>query len=404
MAYQSKRQLDDYSRYKALECVYAITIKYIGTTFALIAADTEDELKKTAWSKIFDSSGLGGWLDVIDIVCKGEKNLSEDVKDYCHHYSYYGKHPSKKVLDKINDHLGNILKQLENEGYQVQRESSPNIVRIFRCAVTIRNKCAHGALDAPFFKRIEDDFYRALKLLLHLVRFQFVFWGEHGSNVIKFVEYPPKHERRTCGHHFWVESDLLSSGFSKCHPFMEYNEDSRNIYFLNAAVSDGDSSTEYIDYVSGRVVYRGVEIDWPLVGLPRRRSISAEAYRRHKEVLEKSDLKWSEVKLTRSVVEELANQVGVYIFTTEVRLGARTVEVVLYVGKTTDLGTRLRSYLRIRGGYDYSRPGIVNMFKVYADTIKLFFAPISREKIACTESAIYQTTTPEFNMKAPPAY
>ena len=92
---------DYYARYRALECVYAATIKYIGTTFALIAADRDADLRDQAWGKIFESSGLGGWLDATDLVCSKSPTMAEPTRMYCNDYSDYKSHPSRTTLDDI---------------------------------------------------------------------------------------------------------------------------------------------------------------------------------------------------------------------------------------------------------------------------------------------------------------
>ena len=63
--YSRHRTVDDeYARYKSLENAYAITIKYVGTTLALIAADHFDEDDRSeVWGLIFGSSSLGGVVE-----------------------------------------------------------------------------------------------------------------------------------------------------------------------------------------------------------------------------------------------------------------------------------------------------------------------------------------------------
>ena len=92
-----------------------------------------------------------------------------------------------------------------------------------------------------------------------------------------------------------------------------------------------------------------------------------------------------------------------YIFAAEVGLLGRPTEVILYVGKTTSLRERLRSYVRIKKGYDSSRPEITRMFETYGEAAKMHFSASSVDQIARLERAIYETTMPEFNLMAPPA-
>lgn len=247
--YRSLRDLsDDYTKYKALESVYAATIKYIGTTFALIAADRDPELQATAWGRILNSSSLGGWLDTADDVCKHAQDFPEDVKTHCSEYSDYKRHPRKDQLDRIAEHLNIIVKELEKTGYKMEHLRSPNLIRALRYSILIRNKCAHGALDSPFFSRIESDYHRALKMMLHLIPFSnFVFWGRFGNNALELVECPPRRRRRTLDAHFWVRSTLLSKGLTTTIPFMAYREDSQCTYFLNESVDPDAKSSEFID-------------------------------------------------------------------------------------------------------------------------------------------------------------
>ena len=101
-------------------------------------------------------------------------------------------------------------------------------------------------------------------------------------------------------------------------------------------------------------------------------------------------------------METTANEVGVYVFNVQVDLGGRPIEIILYVGKTTNLSERLSSYLRIKKGYDDSRPAISEMFAAYRDKIKFLFAPTAPDRLARVERAIYETTLPAFNIIAPP--
>lgn len=401
--YRSGRELtDDYSKYKALESVYAATTKYVGTTFALIAADQDPDLRALAWNKICNSSSLGGWLDAADDVCTRAPYLPKDVKIYCDEYSNYKKHPSRDRLDQIAANLNVVVDELTKAGYCLDRAQSLNIIRALRCVVAIRNKCAHGALDSPFFSRIEGDLYKALKLILHLIPFsKFIFWGQYGSNALKFVESPAMRHNRTRDARFWVESDLLSGRFTKCIPFLVYREESRNVYFLNDRVTADNPTAEFIDYESGGVIYRDIECYRPTAQL-HSGTIRPRNYSQHLAVLSGS-LTWREVPLTRAKADASTNEVGVYVFTAEVALGGRPIEVILYVGKTVNLAERLKAYLRILKGYDDSRPEITYMFTVYTESLRLLFASMPVDRIASVERAIYETTMPEYNAIAPPA-
>ena len=402
--YRSLRELPDaYFKYKALESVYAATIKYIGTTFALIAADRDSELQSVTWGKIFDSSSLGGWLDAAEYVCKRAPDFSEKTKAHCSEYSDYKKHPHKDQLEKIAGHLNCIVKELENTGYKMEHLRSPNLIRALRYSVRIRNKCAHGAFNSLFFSRIEKDYHSALKMILHLAPFSsFVFWGRYGSHALELVEWPPRYRRRTLDARFWAKSHLLSKGFATSIPFMEYREDSQCTYFLNESVNPDAADSEFIDYHHGNVTYRTVDREWPAAAGPRPRTLRPQNYKQHIGVLS-GKLAWREVPLTRSGIDATAGETGVYVFTTRVELGGKPVDVVLYVGKTTDLTRRLRSYVQIRKGYSSGRREIAYMFTTYGDAVKMLFAALGGSQIANVERAIYETTMPEFNRVAPPA-
>lgn len=399
--YHSGRDLpDDYSKYKALESVYAATTKYVGTTFALIAGDRNSELRDETWGKIFDSSSLGGWLDAVEDVCKQASRLSDGVRSHCAEYSDYRRHPRKDELDRVAKHLNAVISELEKTGYKLDRLSSLNLIRALKCSVTIRNKCAHGAFDSPFFNRIDKHYHQALKIILHLIPFSvFVFWGRYGSNALELVENPPARRPRTRDAHFWVESPLLSERYTKHIPFMVYREDSQSTYFLNDRVTTDEP--EFIDYQQGNVIYRSIQREWTVPEDTRRRRLRPENYRQHIDVLS-SDLTWREVPLTLSGADTATNETGIYMFTTRTSVGGRPIEVVLYVGKTTNLTDRLKSYIKIKKGYSDSRPAIAHMFETYNEGVKMFFAPVEESRIAHVERAIYETTMPEFNVIAPP--
>lgn len=403
--YISGRTLpNDYSKYKTLESVYAATMKYVGTTFALIAADRDPELHHETWAKIFDSSSLGGWLDATEVVCRRASELPNNIQNYCAEYSDYRNHSRRSDLDRIAEHMCVVTSELEKNGYSIKQPRSLNIIRALRHSVEIRNKCAHGALESPFFSRVDTDYHKALKIILRLIPFsKFVFWGRHGSNAIELVESPPErhHKTRTRDANFWAESDLLSNGFTKEIPFMEYKEYSQNIYFLNDRVSADDPTSEFIDYQRGNVIYRSVQREWRDTGNPSIRAVRPRNYKQHIDALS-DNFTWREISLTLSGMNATANETGVYVFTTKINLGGRPIEVILYVGRTTNLTERVKSYIKIRKGYDDSRREIAYMFETYDKDVKMFFAPMPATRIASVERAIYETAMPEFNMIAPP--
>lgn len=402
--YRSKSQLPDYyARYKALESVYATTIKHVGTSFALIAADYDRDFRDAVWSEIFRSSSLGGWLAACDLVCSRSGDLSDDVRDYCDDHNTYRKHPSRKKLDQIAVHFSVVVEELARHGYNVKQPKSLNLLRALEYAVVVRNCCAHGALDLHFFDRVEADLVKALKLILLLIPFsKFVFWGRFGGNAVRFVEWPPTLLPRSREDYFWVESSLLGTGFAANIPFLLYRQDSRTVYFLNDTVTAEAPTAQFIDYGSGRVLYRELSGDWLV---PRRQPLRPTVFVRrpgYVNTLSRIGLNWREVSLATAKVDAALDEVGIYMFVAIVNIGGRAVELVLYVGKTTNLRDRLTSYLRIKKGYDSRRQSIVDMFNAYGDVAKFLFAPVPAEQLGKVERAIYEVTAPEFNEVAPP--
>ena len=331
--------------------------------------------------------------------------MPDAIQSYCEDYTDYKTHPSRDVLDTVGQHLSVVVDELKKRGYTVDPPRSLNLRRALRCVVTIRNKCAHGALDELFFSHIEADLVSALRMILRLIPFShFVFWGRFGGNALRFLEHPPKQHSRQCPAYFWAESALLSTGVATRIPFLQYRQDSRTIYLLNDKATEEEPVAEYLDYVTGLVIYRTVEHDWPR---PRRQSsktTTVQEYRGHAHFLLNQALAWREVPLTRAAVAASGSETGVYIFTTIIHLGAALpVQVILYVGKTTNFGERLTSYVRIKKGYDDTRPAIAEMFHTYENSAKLLFAALPEHDLARIERAIYETTMPEFNLIAPPA-
>ena len=330
--------------------------------------------------------------------------MADTTREYCSDYSDYKSHPSRATLDDIAACIASIVEELMKRGYQIDQPKSLNIRRALRYIITIRNKCAHGALDEFFFSRIEDDLVVVLKNLLRLIPFsRFVFWGRRGGNAVEFLDYPPRIRpaKRTAS--FWVESDLLSGGFTERIPFLLYRQDSRTIYFLNDKASEEKPNVEYIDYVTGQVTYRAVEYQWPHTRSHVYRPINVVQYKEYVAALSRTVLSWREVPLSKLAIESCVGETGVYVFTTTVSLGGRPMDVVLYVGKTTNLSDRLASYLRIKKGYDDTRPAISDMFESHQEAIRLSFAPVAANELAVMERAIYETAIPAYNRIAPPA-
>lgn len=392
-------------RYRALEDVYAVTIKHVGTTFALLAAQLPGDLKDEIWQKIFQSSGLGGWLDAADAVCQAKGNLSPEAQQYCSEFSDYRRHGSRDELDNVYGQLDAVLNQLKEYGYKVELVKSLNIRRALRVVVQVRNKCAHGSLEPPFFASIEANLYRALKSILTLIPFsKFVLYATYGNYALKFVEQNPTYHPRRRDQDYWFDSDLLPAGYASNIPFLFFREDSNSIYFLNGVRDDKTGMAEYIDYLSGQVRYRELEVGKTLEVRRSGGAIRPRSYQHQLGVLSGDSFAWKRILLTKDGVSAASkDEAGVYTFISKVNLGNRGVEVVLYVGKTESLRCRLESYVRILLGYDDSRPEISRMFENYGENIELLFAGLPKDRLAPVERAIYETTMPEYNLRAPPA-
>ena len=402
--YVGQRETTDYySKYRTLECVYATIIKFVGVTFALLVADKDEDAKQDVWARILDSSGLGGWVEAANAACKALRGLAVDdaVHAYCDEYSEYRKHRQRDDLDDLAQQLNLVVDEINKRGYGVEVPKSLNLIRAMEVIVSIRNKIAHGALGPVFFSRIETPLLNALKRLMALIPFSsFVCWGRYAGKAVEFIESPPRVRDRPAGPPlFWIESNLLSRPMYDI-PFMAYKEESKKFFFLNSTVDMDEPKGEYIDYGSGGVVYREVRRDWTQIGRTTR-GVRPRDYRKHKEVLS-HDLPWRDIPLTATSHQSCSDEVGVYVFATTASVGGCDVDMVLYVGKTTNLRERLASYLRILKKYDDSRHEIRYMFDTYGGDLKLYFAAVDRSRIASVERAIYEVTMPEFNILAPP--
>ena len=404
--YRSHRAVDDeYVRYKALETVCAITIKYVGTTLSLIASDYyKEELKHEIWNCVFRSSSLGGWLDAADMVCRHSADLPNEVRDHCRGYTLYRTHPNKDALESISQDLQFVVKELnESYGYNIVPPQSLSILRALRVTVELRNKSAHGALKITFFDRIEGSLFKALKQLLTIIPFSiFVFRGKYGSSyAVPFIE-PGSLERREREAHFWADSSLLKEGFCSHIPFLSYREDSRMVYFLNGAVGK-NGLAEYIDYRTGIVTANEVGSTTNVTGHPNGNPLRPRHFEFHSGVLARVDLHWSSVSLSSTGVSNASEVAGVYVFTASVDLGDHELEIILYVGKTKNLQDRIKHYLRVKRGYDTSRREIAAMFNTYGNSLLMKFSPLVVGDIDAVERAIYETTMPEYNLIAPTA-
>ena len=224
---------DDYFKYKALESTFAMLVKYLGTTFVLMALDKAPSVGAEAASRIFSSSSLGGWVDAIDEVCRRTTLFGDEQKNYCKFVSEHGRHPDKSALRTLEDELITITQLLIERGYRLELPKRTNIRRALRQLVQFRNKIAHGALDVPFFDHAEPAYRRCLTILLELVPFDlFAFWGHYGNYSVSFSGRPVYTGQRP-KHTFWIESKLLSDGIVSTIPFVQYQADARRVFFLN---------------------------------------------------------------------------------------------------------------------------------------------------------------------------
>ena len=403
--YSRSRALDDaYYKYRALESVSATLIKYVGTTFSLIGADQGKFLEEATSGRIFSSSSLGGWVSATDYVCAQSKQLPEQVKSYCSLFSDYRKHPEREILDKLAVSVNRIQALLEERGYRTEEARSLNLCRAMNYLVEFRNKCAHGSLDVPFFASAEPHLFQALQILLSMIPFDvFTLWGRYGNYTVR-LRGRPEYIKRRRDAHFWIESQLLEQGFTEKIPFLVYRAEDTRIYCLNDAVRDRGTECEFIDYGTGKVVYREVDYDsmeTSSTGDDRILGLQPTKFREHAETLGKK-LRWREVPVTQSAIETQGEESGVYLFIASVKVYGRRLDSVLYVGQTRSLKERLRHYVRTKKGYDVTRQEISRMFDKYGPHLKFIFAGTELKELDKTERSLFEVLRPEFNQKSPP--
>lgn len=403
-SYSRRKGVDDaYHKYRALESVSAALIKYVGTTFAMIGADQKKSLEEETSERIFSSSSLGGWVGAVDSVCEHSSEFPSEVKEYCDFFSNYKKHPDRDDLDTLAATMNEIVDLLNNSGYRLERVKSPNLRRAMYRLVEFRNKCAHGFQDAPFFDSVEPHLHRVLQILSQLIPFdEFIFWGKYGNYSVR-LENQTEYTNRRRDLRFWIESNLLSQGYTEKIPFLHYKEEIRSIYCLNSAVEETGADCEFIDYSTGQVIYEPVDYE-TIKGSTmedRVQGLQIEKYSEHAETL-KRILRWREVPVTHSTIETQIDESGVYMFISSTQLFGAQVDSVLYVGKTCSIKNRLRDYIQIKKGHDTTRNEISKMFERYASSLKLVFASVEIQELYEVERCIYEVLRPEFNIISPP--
>lgn len=402
--YTRSRNLDDaYYKYRALESIGATIIKYSGTAFALIAADQGRSLEEVTTGRILSSSSLGGWVAAIDHVCRRSRKFPDPVREYCALFSDYRKHPEKESLDRLAVNVSEINLLLKDRGYRTDEAKSLNLCRAMHHLVGLRNKCAHGSLDVPFFASAEPYLFQVLQLLLQMIPFDlFTLWGRYGNYSVQ-LRGRPEYRKRHRDSHFWIESDLLREGFTEKVPFLLYRSEDTRVYCLNDAVRDSDAECEFIDYGSGKVIYREVDYDPKVASTGDDRLLGLQPAKllEHEGVLERI-LKWREVPIAQATIETQSEESGIYLFTATAKICGKPVDSVLYLGQTRSLKERLRHYVRTKKGYDVKRPEIARMFGEYGRHLRFYFARVEPADLDAVEKSIYEVLRPEFNKKSPP--
>ncbi len=342
-------------------------------------------------------------MSAIDYVCSQSKQFPDPVKEYCALFSDYRRHPEKDSLDRLSISLNRISLLLKDRGYRTDEAKSLNLCRAMNHLVVIRNKCAHGSLDVPFFSVAEAHLFQALQVLLQVIPFDvFTLWGQYGNYSVRLRGRPEYMQRRPDSH-FWLESELLRDGLTERIPFLLYRSQDTRIYCLNDAVRGDGGECEFIDYGTGNVVYREVGYDTKgsSTGDNRLLGLQPAKLLEHQEGL-KRNLKWREVPITQSAIESQSEEAGVYLFTACARIYGRAVDTVLYVGQTRSMKERLRHYVRTKKGYDLTRPEIARMFGEFGSHLRLYFASVKPSELDVVEKSIYEVLRPRFNQKSPP--
>lgn len=404
--YSSKSASTDASdRYRALEAVYAATIKYIGTAAAVAARQhlPTDE-RNEVWSPIFASSSLGGWLQATDRLCACSSRLPKRARMFFSEFNDYKKHPARGDLDEIRKQINSALGEVRKKGYEIEPlAKSASLLRALGGVVAIRNKQAHGCLGSDVLHAVQNPLHIALKVALHRIPFgDFVLWAAYGNSSLELRGHTPRAVSRRPKAPFWVESRALECGSLALAPFAEYDRDAGSVFLLNDKIAWEKDKTEYIDYASGDVRYWEAPVaEWHEVPVRAKAAVAPADVAQSRRYLKRLDLSWRPVPLTKDSLPEVDGLAGVYVFAAASGVGV-VGDTILYVGRSrTNMADRLKSYLRIRGGYDVSRPEIGHMFQSYPD-LRLLFTPTEDGSAARLERAIFDATGPRYNQIAPP--
>lgn len=406
--YDSRADSSDVAdRYKSLEAVWSLAIKYVGSVAVSLASVHCSRQKPEIANAILTTSSLGGWVRAMDLLCASCRELPHDVTEYTASFNDYKKHPNKAELDDIALILGEALEPLNSRGYRIEPPKSLSILRTLELVVAIRNKHAHGYLNPHVLNRLERPLYRALKSTLRLIPFSAAtMMAPFGRTTCRLTGSAPQKvtDAPRC-EELWVEGRPFGLDAVPVGPFAVFHGDSQRVFFLNQ-MTDETGAAEYIDHATGSVKY------WDLPNSCVNDTRPAHRARRPERsdvvaatrCLHEKELRWKEVELTKEALPRVKGQAGVYCFVNDLGPGKSSLgATVLYVGSSrSDMAARLREYLRHREGYDSSRHEIAQMFGAYPQ-LRLLFSPATPTEAVRLEQAIYVASQPAYNLRAPVA-
>jgi len=396
---------DPFVRYRYLENTVSALVKLSSITALMIAKSFSNPVYLKATHEVFSSSSLGGWVNGLKSVACRAKDFPTQQAEHLRSYTAIEPGAASELIGAIQAHFNCILEEFEKKGYKCEHLKKPNLLTLFEKVVFIRNKLAHGALDIPILHKIEDFYAKAIKILLLAPQLgNFEMFGKVGSYAKHFRGEPKLLVREAPDYLFWLESPLLKGGLLEVAPFLHYNCDTADIFFLNDSVTESGRSVEYILYRNGQIVYQPVTLDGSGDPTSKSSSLSFSIYQQHKEYLATVANNWKRLGIKISALPSIEDGTPcVYVFQVPLKVLGNSNRHILYVGKTLELQTRLKSYIRIHKGYDDSRLEIVRMFESYGTDIELWYRKCAaRSEIAKIERAIYESYRPEFNLIAPP--